>query len=125
MSRRAPSQNISKPATVAKVLADGMVVFAAYPKRVEDVPLEYQAAVYARNQREQDVKQDTKFRAQLDGLRSDLKALKLKLCDAPIGIARTDLEKEIKTKKKTIRKAPKPKRKWSPVLSGSFEAGKR
>lgn len=125
MSRRASSKTAGRPPAERKVLADGTVVFATYPKRVEDVPLEYQAAVYARNQRERDAKQAAKARAQLDGLRLDLKALKLKLRDAPIGTVRTDLEKEIKAKEKTIRKSPKPKRKWSPVLSGSFEAGKR
>lgn len=125
MSRRASSQRVGKPSTERKVLADGTVVFSSYPKRMEEVPPEYRAAVYAKKQRERDAKQAAEARAQLEGLRSDLKALKLKLRDVPIGVARTDLEKEIKAKEKSIRRAPKPKRKWSPVLSGSFEAGKR
>lgn len=125
MSRRASSTKVGKQPTERYVLADGAVVFSTYPKRVEDAPLEYQAAVYAKNQREQYVKQAAKVSAQLNGLRSDLKVLNLKLRDVPIGTALTDLEKEIKAKEKSIRKAPKPKRKWSPLLTGSFEAGKR
>ncbi len=125
MSCRSSRPRKSTPTTERKILADGTIVFSAFPKRVEDVPLEYQAAVYAKNRREQDAKQAIKARAQLDGLRADLKALKIKLRATPVGTARSELEKEIKAKERAIRKAPKPKRKWSPVLSGSFETGKR
>lgn len=123
MRRRARSQKVDKPAP--QQLSDGVIVFTAYPKRVEDVPLEYQAAVYAKNKREQMAKQDAKIRIQRDNLRSTLKVLKLKLRSVPIGAGRSEIEKEIEAQEKAIRKIPKPKRKWSPVLSGSFESRHR
>lgn len=120
MRRRARSQKVEKPAP--RQLPGGVIVFSAYPKRVENVPLEYQAAVYAKNKREQVEKQDAKNRLQRDKLRSTLKALKLKLRIVPMGAERSEIEKEIEAQEKAIRKIPKPKSKWSPVLSGSFES---
>lgn len=123
MSTRA-NRKSCKSAVEKTVTADGTVVFSAYPKRLEDVPLEYQAAVYAKKQRDKLAKQDVQKRAQLERLRATVKALKEKLRGVHVESARAELEKEIAAHEKAIRKAPRPRRKWSPILSGSFESGK-
>lgn len=125
MSTRAHNQKSRKSAAEKTATADGTVVFSAYPKRLEDVPLEYQAAVYAKKQRDKLANQDVQKRTHLEKLRATVKALKEKLRDVHFESESAKLEKEIAALEKAIRKAPKPRRKWSPILSGSFEAGKR
>lgn len=117
---RSPRSAVKKTVT-----SDGTVVFSTAPKRLEDVPLEYQAAVYAKMEREKLAKQDAKRRTQLQTLRASVKALKVKLRNTHVESARIDLEKEIAAHEKAMKKAPKPKRKWSLILPGSFESGKK
>ncbi|WP_153160031.1 hypothetical protein [Zoogloea sp. 1C4] len=124
MSTRANLKS-RKSALGKTVTAKGTVVFSAYPKRLEDVPLEYQAAVYAKKQRDRLAKQDVQKRTQLEKLRATVKALKEKLRSVRVESARAELEREIATHQKAMRKTPKSRRKWSPILSGSFEAGKQ
>jgi hypothetical protein len=116
----------SRKSAVGKtVTTDGAVVFSAYPKRLKDVPLEYQAAVFAKKQRDKLTKQDVQKRTQLEKLNATVKALKERLRGVRVESTRTELEKEIAAHEKAIKKAPKPRRKWSPTLSGSFEGGKK
>lgn len=104
------------------VISDGTVLFSRAPKRLEDVPLEYQASLYAKKERERIVKNDAKKKKKLDDLKTQLKTLKEKLRNATVTAIRAELEKEIVTLQKDIKKVPRPRRKWSPVLPGSFES---
>jgi len=101
-----------------------LVVFSHTPKRLEDVPLEYQASLYAKRERARIVKSEAKKKKKLDDLKVQLKTLKEKLRAATVSPNKSELEKEITAMEKTIKKAPRPRRKWSPVLSGSFESKK-
>lgn len=101
------------------------LVFSNYPKSVQSVPIEYQAAVYAKNERERNAKREAKEKLRLDTLRHELQALKAKIRSELTEPDRIKLEKEIKNKERSIKKTPKPRRKWSPVFAGSFESGKR
>jgi len=121
MSHRKPRRS----AVERKVTSDGTVVFSTVPKRLEDVPLEYQAAVYAKKQRDKRAKQNAERQAQLQALRAKLRILKEKLRSTHVESARAELEKEIAAHEKAIKKTTKPRRGWSQVLSGSFESGKR
>lgn len=113
-SRKSPAKKI--------VTSDGTVVFSHAPTRLEDVPLEYQASLYAKKERERRVKNDVKKKKKLDELKSQLKTLKAKLCKATITQNRTEIENEITALEKAIKKSPRPKHKWSPMLPGSFES---
>lgn len=106
-------------------LVDENGVFSAYPKNLSGVPLEYQAAVYAKQLRERQTKKDNQRKSSLNQLRDELRSLKEKLRLTQSEPGRIELKKEIASKEKTIRKAPKPKRGWSPVLSGSYGSGKK
>jgi hypothetical protein len=106
-------------------LVDENGVFSAYPNNLRGVPLEYQAAVYAKQLRERQTEKDNQRKSNLNKFRTELQSLKEKLRLAQSETARIELRKEIASKEKTIRKAPKPKRGWSPILSGSFESGKQ
>src|SRR5690606_35591596 len=113
MSRRkSPKSTIKKV-----VISDGTIIFSSLPRRLEDVPLEYQASLYAKKQRFGIVKADAKKKRNLDGLKAHLKVLKERLRNAAVTSAKEALRKEILALEKAIKKAPKPKRKWSPVLS--------
>ena len=118
MSRRKSTKSAIKKV----VISDGTIIFSSSPKRLEDVPLEYQASLYAKKQRFAIVKADAKKKRNLDGLKAQLKGLKERLRNTTVTSGKEALKKEIMALEKTIKKAPKPKRKWSPVLSGSFES---
>ena len=105
-------------------MPDGTVLFSRMPTRLEDVPVQYQASVYATNERERRAKNDEKKKKNLDLFRAQLKTLKGKLLNATTTSNLTEQQKEIAALEKAIKKAPKAKRKWSPILSGSFEAKK-
>ena len=92
--------------------------------KLKGVPLKYQASVYAKMEREKYAQQDIKKREQMQSLRSATKKLKEELRKTVTTSVRAELERKIAACEKAIRNAPKPKRKWSPVLSGSFESGK-
>lgn len=106
-------------------LVDENGFFSAYPKSLNGVPLEYQAAVYAKQLRERQTEKRNQRKINRKKLRSELHLLKEKLHLAQSEAARIELIKEIASKEKAIQKAPKAKRGWSPVLSGSFESGKQ
>ena len=125
MNRRRTEPTAQQRSRTSVQLSENVVVYSSYPQRVEDVPVEYQAAVYAKNQRKQDAQREAKERLRLDAFRSELRVLKAKLRDFPGGPERLKLDKEIRAKEKSIKKAPKPRGKWSPVFAGSFESGKR
>lgn len=99
-----------------KSLVDADGFFSSYPKQLNGVPLEYQAAVYA--------KQTQLEMNNLHKNRTELKTLKEKLRITQSETERVELQKKISSKEKAIRKAPKPMSKWSPLLPGSFESGK-
>jgi hypothetical protein len=92
--------------------------------QLKDVPLEYQASVYSKMEREKRAHQDIKRREQLQTLRSTLIKLKEELRKTLTTSVRVELERKISACKKAIKNAPKPRRKWSPILSGSFESGR-
>lgn len=100
-------------------------IFSAYPKRLEDVPSEYRAAVYARNVQARKAKRDEKLAQDFKRLQSELKSLKDKLRRTKTESEKESIRREISALEKTIRKAPKIGRRWSPVLPGSFESGKK
>jgi len=93
-------------------------------KKLKDVPLEYQASVYAKMEREKRAQQDIKRREQVQNLKSTAKKLKEELRKAAAAPVRVELERKILACDKAIKNSPKPRRKWSPILSGSFESGK-
>lgn len=119
--KRQKRLNVAK--SVHSVDKDG--VFSSYPKRLDEVPPEYQAAVYAKQLRERQAEKDKQRKSGLNKLRTELNSLREKLRLAQSEAGRIELRTEIASKEKAIRKAPKPKRGWSPVLSGSFESGKK
>ena len=89
------------------------------------MPLEYQASVYAKETKLRHQKRKDKNRESLLKLRAQLKALKEKLKTTLSEDLRTKLLKETSALEKEIKKAPRPKRQWSPILPGSFEASKK
>ena len=93
-------------------------------KQLKIVPLEYQASVYAKMEREKRAQQDIKRREQLQTLKSTAKKLKEELRKTDTISVRVELERKISACDRAIKKAPKPRRSWSPILSGSFESGK-
>ncbi|WP_036302799.1 hypothetical protein [Methylotenera sp. L2L1] len=93
-------------------------------KQLKSIPLEYQASVYAKMEREKRAQQDIKRLEQLQTLKSTSKKLKEELRKAVTASVRVVLERKISACDKAIKKAPKPRCKWSPILPGSFESGK-
>lgn len=93
-------------------------------KQLKGVPLEYQASVYAKMEREKRAQQDIKKQEQLQTLKSTAKKLKEELRETVTASVRVELERKISACDKAIKNAPKPRRRWSPILSGSFESGK-
>ena len=93
-------------------------------KQLKSVPLEYQASVYAKMEKEKRAQQDIKRREQLQTLKSTAKKLKEELRKKITASVRVELERKISACDKAIKNAPKPRRSWSPILSGSFESGK-
>ncbi|WP_155419392.1 hypothetical protein [Chromobacterium subtsugae] len=116
MSRR---KNRASP-IVKTVMPDGTVLFSSPPTLLADVPLEYQASLYAKKERERTVKNDAKKKKKLDDLKTQLKVMKEELRNATIASKQAELVNQIAALEKTIKKVPKPRRKWSPVLPGSF-----
>lgn len=101
----------SKPKSAAKIL--------------EQTPAEYQASVYAKLEKQRRQKATEKKKRNLAELRSKLKELKTKFAMLSPGPGREALKDEISKIEAAIKKASRPKRQWSPILSGSFESGKR
>lgn len=93
-------------------------------KQLKNVLLEYQASVYAKMEREKRAQQDINRREQLQTLKSAAKKLKEELRKTVTASVRVELERKISACDKAIKNAPKPRRSWSPILSGSFESGK-
>lgn len=94
-------------------------------KKLAAVPLEYQASVYAKEIKLQFQKNQDKDRENLLRLRSQIKVLKEKLKATYSEELRAKLIKEIESLEKAIKKAPRPKRQWSPIIPGSFESSKK
>jgi hypothetical protein len=94
-------------------------------RRLKSVPPEYRASVYAKMEQEKRSQQDAKSRESLASLRSTLKELKEELRKACTESAQVDLISKISACEKAIKKSPKPTRKWSPTLPGSFESGQK
>ena len=86
------------------------------------VPLEYQASVYAKQAKLLRVKSEENQRKNLQKLRAHLKGLKEKLGTPHTQLTLDHLKNEIESAEKAIKKAPRPKSNWSPVLRGSFES---
>lgn len=91
-------------------------------KKLAAVSLEYQASVYAKETKLRFQKEQEKKRENLLRLRSQLKALKVNLKATDSEELRKKLIKEIEFLEKLIKKAPRPKRQWSPIFPGSFES---
>jgi hypothetical protein len=104
---------------------DGSIAFVLNPKRLERVPLEYQASVYAKMQREKREQENIKRRSQIDALKAKIRGLKNDLKNACGESVRVQLTEKIKKFECEMKKMPKPKRKYSSVLPGSFESGRR
>lgn len=94
-------------------------------KRLKSVPAEYRASVYTQMELEKRAQQDIKRRESLALQRGILKELQAELRKAGTEDARTDLLNKISSCEKAIKKTPKPIRKWSPTLPGSFESGRK
>lgn len=94
-------------------------------RRLKSVSPEYRASVYAKMDLEKRNQQDTKSKELLASLRATLKELKGKLREAYTESDQVDLTNKIFACEKAIKKSPKPTRKWSLTLSGSFELGKK
>ncbi|WP_199053946.1 hypothetical protein [Aquitalea sp. ASV15] len=105
---------------VKTIMPDGTVLFSSSPSRLGDVPLEYQASLYAKKERERAAKNDVKNKKKLDDLKSQLKIMKELLRNSTTSPNQAELVKKIAALEKAIKKVPKPKRRWSPILPGSF-----
>lgn len=120
-----PRKNDGMKGKTADRSTDESGIFTAYPKRLEDIPAEYRAAVYARNLQVRKAKRDEKITQDLKRLQSELKSLKYKLRITKTESEKESIRREISALEKTIKRAPKIGRKWSPFLPGSFESGKK
>jgi hypothetical protein len=67
----------------------------------------------------------TEHKENLAKHRSLLKSLEKKLQEEKSKESRATILKEIEIQKKIVKQAPRPKRKWSPILSGSFESNSK
>jgi hypothetical protein len=94
-------------------------------KKLASVPLEYQASVYAKEMKLRYQEKQIEHKENLVKHRSSLKSLEKKFQEEKSEESRAILLKEIEIQKKIIKRAPRPKRKWSPILSGSFESNSR
>jgi len=119
-SRKNILKTASPKATIRKIKGE----LRSDVEKLKDVPLEYQASVYAKIEREKRAQQDIKRREHLENLKSTVKKLNEELSKTVAASVRVELERKILACNKAIKSAPKPKRKWSPILSGSFESGK-
>jgi len=96
-----------------------------FVKKLAAVPLEYQASVYAKELRLRRQERQAAHKENLARHRSLLKSLEKKFRDEKNIESRAILLKEIEIQKKVIKQAPRPKRKWSPILPGSFESNSK
>lgn len=94
-------------------------------KRLESVPPEYRASVYAQMEQEKRSLQNAQRKEVLASLRATLIGLKQELRKACTESARVDLVQKIAFCEKAIRKSPKPTRQCSPTLPGSFESAQK
>jgi hypothetical protein len=96
-----------------------------FAKKLASVPLEYQASIYAKEMKLRRQEKQTEHKENLAKHRSLLKSLEKKLQEEKSKESRAIILKEIEIQKKIIKQAPRPKRKWSPILSGSFESNSK
>ena len=94
-------------------------------KKLASVPLEYQASVYAKQMKLSVQRKQDKDRKTLLNLLSEFASLKKTLRATEPGESREKVQKQTADVEKLIKKVRRPKRKWSPILPGSFEASKR
>ena len=94
-------------------------------RKLASVPIEYQASVYAKEIKLQHQEKQIENKENLAKHRSLLKSLEKKFQEEKSEESRAILLNEIEIQKKIINRAPRPKRKWSPILSGSFESNSR
>ena len=94
-------------------------------KKLASVPLEYQASVYVKEMKLRRQEKQIEHKKNLARHRSLLKSLEKKFQEENSKESRATLLKEIEIQKKIIKQAPRPKRKWSPVLPGSFESNSK
>jgi len=103
---------------------DSRPKFKSIAKLLEETPTEYQASVYANLEKQRRTKSQEKKKNNLIDLRVQLKELKRKLAMASSGSKKEKLNEEILKIEAAIKKAPRPKRRWPPVLAGSYESKK-
>jgi hypothetical protein len=96
-----------------------------FAKKLALVPLEYQASVYAKEMKLRRQEKQTEHKNNLTELRNSLKSLEEKFRKTESSDSRAILLKQIEAQKELIKRAPRPRRKWSPILSGSFESNSR
>mgnify|MGYP006347997881 FL=1 len=96
-----------------------------FAEKLASVPIEYQASVYAKEIKLQHQEKQIENKENLAKHRSLLKSLEKKFQEEKSEESRAILLNEIEIQKKIIKRAPRPKRKWSPILSGSFESNSR
>ena len=94
-------------------------------KKLASVPLEYQASVYAKEMKLRRQEKQTEHKENLAKHRSLLKSLEIKFQEEKSEESRTILLKEIEIQKKIVKRIPRPKRKWSPIIPGSFESNSK
>lgn len=94
-------------------------------KKLGSVPLEYQASVYAKHEKLKHARKQDEKRQNLQKLRDQLTVLKEQLRTTQSEALRAELKEKIATQEQAIKKAPRPKRRCTLTLSGSFENGKR
>lgn len=93
--------------------------------KLASVPLEYQASVYAKEMELRRQEKQNEHKENLAEHRILLKSLEKKFQEEISEESRAILLKEIEIQKKIVKRAPRPKRKWSTILSGSFESNSR
>lgn len=108
----------NKPKKKRKEILEAYVVSA---ELLEGVPIEYQAKMYEKLEKERLSKKYDQAIKEKEELKEKLKALSHQLKSNPS----KELEQQIKKLKKAIKKVPQPKKNWSPVLSGSFESNSK
>ena len=96
-----------------------------FAEKLASVPIEYQASVYAKEIKLQHQEKQIENKENLAKHRSLLKSLEKKFQEEKSEESRAILLNEIEIQKKIIKRAPRPKRNWSPILSGSFESNSR
>ncbi|MFN7041698.1 MAG: hypothetical protein ACK4OH_11085 [Acidovorax temperans] len=94
-------------------------------KKLASVPLEYQSSVYAKEMELQRQEKQNEHKKNMAEHRKLLKSLERKSQEETNENSRAILLKKIQLQKNIIKQAPRPKRKWSPILSGSFESNSR